>query len=82
MFGLGIPNLLHSIKLYWIRFIFRLLRSNHRLLNNLFYVYFADHYRVDDFLAFSFCTLSDATSVVYEQFAVIAQRFRAYKNVT
>ena len=58
-----------------IRFIFCLLRLNHhRILYNLCCVYFADHGRVDGYLAFIFRTLSDATHVVYELFAVITQR--------
>jgi len=42
IFGLGRLNLLHIIKLYQIRFIFHVLSLNHKILYNLFYVYFAD----------------------------------------
>jgi len=66
------PNQLHIVNLYRIRFIFRLLSLNHKILYNLFYVYFADHFGVMS-LAFTFRTLSDATRIVYEQYATIAQ---------
>ena len=55
--------------IYRIRLIFHLLRFNHTILYNLFFVYFADHCRVDDCLDF---TLSDVARFLYEQFAIIA----------
>jgi len=55
-----------------IRFSHRLLSLNHTILYNLFFVYFTAHWRVDDCLAFTFCTLYEATRIIYEQFATIA----------
>jgi len=72
IYGLGRLNLLYIIKLYRIRFLHRLLSLNHTILYNLFFVYFTAHWRVDDCLAFTFCTLSEATRIIYEQFATIA----------
>lgn len=71
--GMGRLNLLYIIKLYRIRFMFHLLHLNHGILYNLFYVYFADRYKVDDCLAYIFRNLADATRTVYEQFALVAQ---------
>ena len=71
--GMGRLNLLYIIKLYRIRFMFHLLQVNHRILYNLFYVHFANCYKVDDSLACIFRSLSDATRIVYEQFALVAQ---------
>ena len=42
---------LYIIKLYRIRFMFHLMHLNHGILYNLFYVYFADRYKVDVCLA-------------------------------
>jgi len=64
---------MHIIKLYRITFIFHLLSLNHKILYNLFYVYFADHCGMDECLAVTFHTLSDTTRIVYEQFSTIAQ---------
>jgi len=72
IFGLGILNLLYIINLYRIRFLHRLLCLNHTILYNLFFVYFTVHWRVDDCFAFTFSTLSEATRIIYEQFATIA----------
>ena len=78
IFGLGKLNLWHIIKLHRIRFIFHLLRLSHRIMYNLLYVYVADHYRVDDYSAFTLRTLSDATRVVYEPFAANALWWNVY----
>ena len=48
--------------------MFHLFHLNHGLLYNLFHVYFADRYKVDDCLAYIFRNLADATRIVYEQF--------------
>jgi len=72
IFGLGRLNLLYIIKLHRIRFLHRVLSLNHTILYNLFFVYFTAHWRVDDCLAFTLCTLSEATRIIYEQFATIA----------
>ena len=69
------PIAYHQTLTNWIYISF-VLRLNLRKLYNLCYVYFADHCRVDVCLAFTFCTSSDATRVVYGHFAVIAQRLK------
>ena len=70
--GLGRLNLVHIIKLFKIRFLFHLLCLNHKVLYNLFFVYFKECYDVDECLVYTFLNLSTATRKIYEQFAAIA----------
>ena len=67
--GMGRLNLIHIIMLHRIKFFFHLLHSND-LLFNIFFVYFEEHYMLDDSLRFVFRTLPEAIRGVYEQFAV------------
>jgi hypothetical protein len=52
-----------------MKFFFHLLHSND-LLFIIFFIYFAEHYMLDDSLRFVFRTLPEAIRGVYEQFAV------------
>ena len=45
---------------------------NHKVLYNLFFVYFKECYDVDECLVYTFLNLSTATRKIYEQFAAIA----------
>jgi hypothetical protein len=65
--GMGRLNLIHIIMLHRIKFFFHLLHSND-LLFNIFFVYFEEHYMLDDSLRFVFRTLPEAIRGVYEQF--------------
>jgi hypothetical protein len=70
--GLGRLNLVHILKLLRTRFLFHLLRINHRVLYNLFFVYFEERYVSDVCLAYTFLNLTVASRKIYEQFAAIA----------
>jgi hypothetical protein len=70
--GLGRLNLVHILKLLRTRFLFHLLRINHRVLYNLFFVYFEERYVTDVCLAYTFLNLAVASRKIYEQFAAIA----------
>jgi len=54
-------------------YLFHLLSLYHKILYYLLYVYFVDNCGMDEYLVFTFRTLSDATCIVYEQFATIVQ---------
>jgi hypothetical protein len=61
-------NIVHIIKLCRIRFYFHLLQQNNIALYNLFYVYFADYFNVDDCLILVFLNHAEARSAINEQF--------------
>jgi hypothetical protein len=70
--GLGRLNLVYIIKLLKTRFLFHLLRVNHLVLYNLFFIYFKERYDTDECIASTFLEMSVATRRINEEFAAIA----------